>query len=193
MGLGSFILFQEEIAMKADVKAILYNELELVEACERLGGQITQDYQGKDLIVVGILKGAQVFMSDLIRKIDLPVQLDYMAVSSYGLSTESSGVVRILKDLDISIEGKHVLIVEDIVDSGLTLHYLTENLKSRLPASIKLCTLLDKPERRKVDVFIDYMGFQVPDEFIVGYGIDYAEKYRNLPYIASLKESVYTK
>lgn len=179
--------------MKADVKAILYNELQLVEACERLGSQITQDYQGKDLIVVGILKGAQVFMSDLIRKIDLPVQLDYMAVSSYGLSTESSGVVRILKDLDISIEGKHVLIVEDIVDSGLTLHYLTENLKSRLPTSIKLCTLLDKPERRKVDVFIDYMGFQVPDEFIVGYGIDYAEKYRNLPYIASLKESVYTK
>jgi hypoxanthine phosphoribosyltransferase len=179
--------------MKADVKAILYNEAQLMEACERLGGQITQDYQGKDLIVVGILKGAQVFMSDLIRKIDLPVQLDYMAVSSYGLSTESSGVVRILKDLDISIEGKHVLIVEDIVDSGLTLHYLTENLKSRLPASIKLCTLLDKPERRKVDVFIDYMGFQVPDEFIVGYGIDYAEKYRNLPYVASLKESVYTK
>lgn len=179
--------------MQYDVKEILYNEEQLNQACERLGKQISLDYQGKALVVVGILKGAQIFMSDLIRKIDLPVELDYMSVSSYGSATESSGVVRILKDLDLSIEGKDVLIVEDIVDSGLTLHYLTENLKSRMPKSIKLCSLLDKPERRKINVPIDYVGFQVPDEFIVGYGIDYAEKYRNLPYVASLKESVYNK
>ncbi len=179
--------------MKADVKRVLFNEKQLQQAVNRLGKQITEDYLGKELVVVGILKGAQIFMSDLIRKIDMPVELDYMSVSSYGLSTESSGVVRILKDLDLSIEGKHILIVEDIVDTGLTLHYLTENLKSRLPKSIRLCTLLDKPERRKINVLIDYVGFQVPDEFIVGYGIDYAEKYRNLPYVASLKEEVYAK
>lgn len=179
--------------MKSDIKHILYSEKELDKACTRLGKQITKDYKGKDLVVIGILKGAQIFMSDLIRKIDIPVQLDYMSVSSYGNATESSGVVRILKDLDMSIEGKDVLIVEDIVDSGLTLHYLTENLKSRLPSSIRLCTLLDKPDRRKIQVPIEYVGFIVPDEFIVGYGIDYAEKYRNLPYVASLKESVYTK
>jgi len=172
--------------MKMDVKHILYDETQLNEACVRLGSQITADYQDKELIVVGILKGAQVFMSDLIRKIDLPVQLDYMSVSSYGLSTESSGVVRILKDLDISIEGKHVLIVEDIVDSGLTLHYLTENLKSRLPASIRLCTLLDKPERREVEVNVEWVGFAIPDEFVVGYGIDYAQRYRHLPYVGKV-------
>ncbi len=130
-------------------------------------------------------------MSDLVRKIDLPVQLDFIAASSYGSSTVSSGVVRILKDLDYSIEGKHVLIVEDIIDTGLTLHYLIDNFRSRNPESLAICTLLDKPERRKVELDVQYVGFDIPDEFIVGYGIDYAEKYRNLPYIATLKPEVY--
>ncbi len=130
-------------------------------------------------------------MSDLIRKIDIPIYIDFMAVSSYGCSTESSGVVRILKDLDLEIADKHVLIIEDIIDTGLTLKYLTDNLKTRNIKSLKICTLLDKPKRRKCDLNIDYRGFEIPDKFIVGYGIDFAEKYRNLPYIASLKEEAY--
>jgi hypoxanthine phosphoribosyltransferase len=177
--------------MRKDIQEILISELELKNICERIGQDITRDYWDKDLMVIGILKGANVFMSDLIRQIDHPIDIDFMAVSSYGLSTESSGVVKILKDLDLSIEGRDILIVEDIIDTGLTLKYLTENLRSRKPRSIKICTLLDKPARRKVDLPIDYKGVEVPDEFIVGYGIDYAEKYRNLPYVAILKPEVY--
>jgi len=179
--------------MKNDVKDILFDEAALNVRIQELGALITKDYAGQDLLVIGILKGANMFMSDLIRKIDLPVHIDFMAVSSYGHSTESSGVVKIIKDLDYEIEGQNVLIVEDIVDTGLTLRYLTENLASRSPKSVKICTLLDKPERRKVEIAIDYKGFDIPDVFIVGYGIDYAEKYRNLPYVASLKEEVYSK
>ncbi len=175
-----------------DVKDVLFDEAALAAKVKELGQRITEDYHGEDLLVIGILKGANMFMGDLIRQIHLPIQLDFMAVSSYGHSTESSGVVRINKDLDAEIEGRHVLIVEDIVDTGLTLKYLAENLTSRKPKSLKICTLLDKPERRKVSIDIDYKGFDIPDVFIVGYGIDYAEKYRNLPFVASLKEEVYS-
>ncbi len=174
-----------------DVKEILFDEATLASMVEKLGTRITEDYHGEDLLVIGILKGANIFMGDLIRKINLPIQIDFMAVSSYGHSTQSSGVVKINKDLDCEIENRHVLIVEDIVDSGLTLKYLAENLMTRGPKSLKICTLLDKPERRKAKINIDYKGFDIPDVFIVGYGIDYAEKYRNLPFIASLKEEVY--
>lgn len=177
--------------MKNDVKSVLYSEELLASKVAELGAKITEDYMGKELLVIGVLKGANIFLSDLVRKIDLPVKLDFIAASSYGSSTESSGVVRILKDLDYSIEGKHVLIVEDIIDTGLTLHYLLDNFKARNPKSVSVCTLLDKPERRKVEIDVAYVGFDIPDEFIVGYGIDYAEKYRNLPYIATLKPEVY--
>ncbi len=179
--------------MLRDVQEILFDEKAIAQIVTKIGKQITEDYRGKDLLLIGILKGANVFMADLMRKIDIPVQIDFMAVSSYGMSTESSGVVRILKDLEHSIAGKHILIVEDIVDTGLTLHYLMDNLISRGAASVASCTLLDKPDRRKVDVNMRYVGSVIPDVFIVGYGIDYAEKYRNLPYIASLKPEVYTK
>ena len=159
---------------------------------KELGEKITNDYKDSDnFIVIGVLKGAVVFMSDLIRSIELPLKIDFMAVSSYGTSTESSGVVRILKDLDESVEGKDVLIVEDIVDSGLTLSYMHKILKSRKPASLKICTLLDKPNRRKVDLKIDYLGFEIPDDFVVGYGLDYAGKYRNLRDICVLKPEIY--
>ncbi len=179
--------------MLRDVQEILFDEREIAQIVTNIGKQIADDYRGKDLLLIGILKGANVFMADLMRKIDIPAQIDFMAVSSYGMSTESSGVVRILKDLEHSISGKHILIVEDIVDTGLTLHYLMDNLISRGAASVASCTLLDKPDRRKVDVNMRYVGSVIPDVFIVGYGIDYAEKYRNLPYIASLKPEVYTK
>lgn len=177
--------------MKNDVKSVLYSEELLAEKVAEIGAKITADYAGKDLLVIGVLKGANIFLGDLVRKIDLPVQIDFIAASSYGSSTESSGVVRIMKDLDYSIEGKHVLIVEDIIDTGLTLHYLLDNFETRNPASLAVCTLLDKPERRKVNIDVTYSGFDIPDEFIVGYGIDFAEKYRNLPYIATLKPEVY--
>ena len=143
--------------------------------------------------MIGILKGAVIFMSDLSKEISLPLAMDFMAVSSYGASTRSSGVVRILKDLDTEIEGKDILIVEDIVDTGLTLHYLCKNLQSRKPNSIKICCCLDKPARRKVPVDIDYVGFEIPDEYVVGYGLDYAERYRNLPYISILDPEIYKK
>lgn len=179
--------------MRNDVEKILISEEELRAKNIEMGKQITKDYKGKEVLVVGILKGSSIFMSDLIREIDLPLQIDYMVVSSYGTSTESSGVVRIVKDLQHSIEGKHVLIVEDIVDTGLTLAYITEVLRGRGPASVEICTLLDKPARRKKTFDINYIGFEVPDEFIVGYGIDYAEHYRNLPFVGALKRSVYEK
>ncbi len=179
--------------MRADIETVLFSEQELEVRLRELGDAITKDYIGKNLRVVGILKGSSIFTSDLVRKIDLPLKLDFMAVSSYGTATESSGVVRIIKDLDSSIEDEHILIIEDIIDSGLTLKYLKGILENRNAASVKICTLLDKPARRKEPVAIDYCGFTVPDEFIVGYGIDYAEQYRNLPYIGILKRSVYEK
>ncbi len=179
--------------MRADIEEILYSEEALNARLTELGEQIKNDYAGKPLTVISILKGSNIFTSDLVRKINLPLKMDFMAVSSYGNATESTGVVRIIKDLDGSVEGENLLIVEDIVDSGLTLKYLKEILLTRNPASVKICTLLDKPARRKESVNIDYLGFEVPDGFIVGYGIDYAERYRNLPYVGILKRSVYEK
>lgn len=179
--------------MNKDIKKILIAEDELQAKVKELGAKITEDYQGKDLLLVCVLKGAVLFVSDLMKRIDLPLEIDFMAISSYGSNTQSSGVVRILKDLNQSIEGRHVLIVEDIIDSGLTLSYLAENLRARGPESVEICTILDKPDRRTTSLDIKYTGFQVPDEFVVGYGLDYAEKYRNLPYIAVLKEEIYTK
>lgn len=174
--------------MEGISKEVLVSEEELSKKVRELGEKITKDYEGKDLILVGILKGAAIFMADLARCIDLPIIMEFLAVSSYGNSTESSGVVKIVKDLDTDIEGKNILIVEDIIDTGLTLSYITDNLKKRGAKSVKICTLLDKPERRKIDVPVDYRGFIIPDEFVVGYGIDYAEQYRNLPYVSSVKK-----
>ncbi|KJU71988.1 hypoxanthine phosphoribosyltransferase [Clostridium baratii] len=179
--------------MREDVKKVLFDEEQLSNKVRELGEQISKDYKGKDLLVVGVLKGSVVFAADLIKSIDIPCEIDFMAVSSYGNSTESSGVVRILKDLDHSIEGKHVLLVEDIVDSGITLTYLLKYLKARKAESIEIVSLLNKPERRTADLEVKYIGFEVPNEFIVGYGIDYAEKYRNLPFIGVLKEEIYNK
>jgi len=175
----------------SDVKEVLFSAEELGKRVRELGKQITGEYQGKELLVIGVLKGANVFLADLIRRIELPLEIDFIAAASYGSSTESSGVVRLLKDLDYPIENRHVLLVEDLIDTGLTLHYLAENLKARQPASFQICTLLDKPERRKVSMEVDYKGFDIPDEFIVGYGIDFNQKYRNLSYIATLKPEVY--
>lgn len=177
--------------MHGDVKEILFSADELNKRVMELGKQITRDYQGRELLVIGVLKGANVFLGDLIRHIELPLEIDFIAAASYGNSTESSGVVRLLKDLDYPIENRHVLLIEDLIDTGLTLNYLADNLKARQPASFKICTLLDKPERRKVAIEVDYKGFDIPDEFIVGYGIDYSQKYRNLPYVATLKPEVY--
>lgn len=179
--------------MREDVKKVLFDEEQLSKKVRELGEQISKDYKGKDLLVVGVLKGSVVFAADLIKSIDIPCEIDFMAVSSYGNSTESSGVVRILKDLDHSIEGKHVLLVEDIVDSGITLTYLLKYLKARKAESIEIVSLLNKPERRTADLEVKYIGFEVPNEFIVGYGIDYAEKYRNLPFVGILDEKVYSK
>ena len=178
--------------MNRGIKKILIDEDTLQAKVRELGAKITEDYEGKDLLLICVLKGAAVFVSDLMKRIKLPLEIDFMAVSSYGSDTKSSGVVRILKDLDKGIEGKHLLIVEDIIDSGLTLSYLIENLKARGPESVEVCTILDKPDRRKVDMNIKYTGFKVPDEFVVGYGLDYVEKYRNLPYVAVLKEEIYS-
>jgi hypoxanthine phosphoribosyltransferase len=178
--------------MENMIKSILLSEEEIAEKVKELGQRITNDYKGKDLILVGILKGAVIFMADLARNINMPIGMDFMAVSSYGKSSTSTGEVRIIKDLDFSVEDKDILIVEDIIDSGYTLAYLTDNLKKRGAKSVKVCTLLDKPDRRKVDVPVDYPGFDIPDEFVVGYGLDYSEKGRNLPYVAALKEEVYS-
>jgi hypoxanthine phosphoribosyltransferase len=153
-----------------------------------LGAEISSDYAARDLVMVGVLKGALIFMADLMRKLTVPCELDLMAVSSYGSATDSSGVVRILKDLDTSINGRDVLIVEDIVDSGLTLQYLMRNLRARDPASIEVCALLTKPERRRVDTPIRYVGFEIPDRFAIGYGLDHAQRHRNLDYVAALEQ-----
>jgi len=169
--------------MAKGLVGVLLNEEQIHTRVRELGEQISRDYAGKEVLIVGILKGAFVFCADLLRALSVPVQVDFMAVSSYGASTESSGVLRILKDLDASVTGRHVLLVEDIVDTGLTLRYLREYLERQGPASLRICTLLDKPARRQTPVTVEYVGFQIPDEFIVGYGIDYAENYRSLPYI----------
>jgi hypoxanthine phosphoribosyltransferase len=167
---------------------ILVQQDDLAHRIRELGEEISRDYKGRDLFLVGVLKGAVFFLSDLMRHIDVPCELDFMAVASYGSSTDSSGVVRILKDLDASIEGREVLIVEDIVDSGLTLSYLLRTLKARNPGSLEVCALLTKPERRKVELPIRYVGFEIPNRFAIGYGLDHAERYRNLPYVAVLSD-----
>lgn len=177
--------------MHDDIREILLSEEEIAEIVRNMGRQISEDYKGKNLFLVSVLKGSLPFMADLMRQITIPCTIDFLAVSSYGKGTTSSGEVRILKDLDASLEGKDLLIVEDILDSGVTLSYLLKNLSARNPASIRLCTFLDKPERRRVDIHADYVGASVPDEFIVGYGLDYAEVYRNLPYVGVLKPEVY--
>jgi len=166
---------------------VLVTAEDLKRRVVELGEQISSDYAGRSLLLVGVLKGAVFFLSDLMRYIDIPVEVDFMAVASYGSATDSSGVVRILKDLDASIEGRDVLIVEDIVDSGLTLQYLLRNLGSRNPRTLEVCALLTKPERRKVDLPTRYVGFEIPDRFVVGYGLDFAELHRNLPYVAALE------
>jgi hypoxanthine phosphoribosyltransferase len=168
---------------------ILVQSDELAHRVRELGQEISRDYAGRDLFLVGVLKGAVFFLSDLMRHLEAPCEVDFMAVASYGSSTDSSGVVRILKDLDAPIDGREVLIVEDIVDSGLTLSYLLRTLKARNPASLEVCALLTKPERRKVELPIRYVGFEIPNRFAIGYGLDYAERYRNLPFVAVLQES----
>lgn len=179
--------------MKDDILKVLLSEKEIQAKVAELGRQITEDYQDKKLLMVSVLKGSVIFMADLMRAINCHARIDFMSVSSYGNSTKSSGVVKIIKDLDMNLEGYDLLLVEDILDSGKTLYYLREILKERNPASIRIATLLNKPERRTADVVPDYSCFEVPDEFVVGYGLDYAEKYRNLPYIGVLKPEVYTK
>ncbi|HUS15208.1 MAG TPA: hypoxanthine phosphoribosyltransferase [Chloroflexia bacterium] len=175
----------------ASIEKILISDAQIQAKVAEMGARITADYAGEDLLLVGVLKGALMFMVDLARAIDLPVELDFMAISSYGAATETSGVVRIMKDLETSIAGRHVLIVEDIIDSGLTLNYIVDHLRNRGPASIKICSLLSKPARRRVDVAIDYYGFDIPDEFVVGYGLDYRQQYRNVPYVGVLKPETY--
>lgn len=179
--------------MKNDILEILISQDEIKEKIKELGEQITKDYKDKDLLMVGVLKGCVIFLSDLIREIKLPLAIDFMVLSSYGSSTKSSGVVRIVKDLEKDIKGKDVLIVEDIVDTGLTLNYLVDYLYTRNANSVKICTLLEKPDRRIAPVKMEYVGFHIPDEFVVGYGLDYAETYRNLPFVCILKPEVYSK
>ncbi|WP_139492576.1 hypoxanthine phosphoribosyltransferase [Brevibacillus dissolubilis] len=179
--------------MHNDIKDVLLSEEQIAEKVKELGQTLADEYRDKNPLVICVLKGAVLFMADLVRQMQIHCEMDFMAVSSYGNSTESSGVVRILKDLDTSVQGRHVLIVEDIMDSGLTLSRLVESLKIREAETVKVVTLLNKPERRKVDISPDYSGFTIPDEFVVGYGLDYAERYRNLPYIGILKPEVYTK
>lgn len=178
--------------MLQDIENVIISEEELAQIVKDLGARISEDYRDKDLLLVSVLKGSVLFMADLMREIKIPCNIDFMAVSSYGAGTKTSGVVKIIKDLDASIEGKDLLIVEDILDSGRTLSYIRELLLARNPKSIKICTLFDKPERREADIYADYIGSRVPNEFIVGYGLDYNEYYRNLPYIGALKRSVYS-
>jgi hypoxanthine phosphoribosyltransferase len=170
------------------VGEILIDEDALRSRVAELGAEVSADYQGRDLLLIGVLKGAVFFMADLMRHITVPCEVDFMAISSYGDSTDSSGIVRILKDLDINIEGRDVLVVEDIIDSGLTLSYLMRNLESREPASLEVCALMTKPARREIDIPVRYIGFEIPNRFVVGYGLDFGERYRNLPYVAVLSE-----
>ncbi len=177
--------------MKNDMKEILFTEEQLSNKVAELGARITADYKGKNPLIISVLKGSYIFMADLTRKIEIPCNIDFMVVSSYGSGTKTSGEVQIIKDIGQKIEGRDLIIVEDILDSGVTLSYLMKILKARGANTIRLCTLLSKPERHKVEVPIDYLGFEIPDEFVVGYGLDYAERYRNLPYIGILKPEVY--
>lgn len=178
--------------MHTDIEEVLISEQHLANKIKEMGEQITRDYQGKDVLLVGTLKGAVPFIADLARAIQLPLEIDYMAVASYGNTTISSGVVRIIKDLEGPIDHKHILIIEDIIDSGLTLHYLVDLLKRRNPLSLHICTLLTKERTRLKNIETTYVGFHIPDKFVVGYGLDYAQRYRNLPYIGILKPSVYS-
>ncbi len=182
----------DEKDMGADLEKVLLGEEQLRTRLAELAADIDRDYAGRDLLLVGVLKGAVMVMADLARQLHTAAEMDWMAVSSYGSGTKSSGVVRILKDLDRDISGRHVLIVEDIIDSGLTLSWLIANLASRGPASVEVCTLLRKPEAAKVDVDVRYVGFDIPNEFVVGYGLDYAERYRNLPFVGTLAAHVYS-
>lgn len=177
--------------MRDDIDEILFSEEKIASIVRNMGRQISEDYVGKNLFMVSVLKGSLLFMADLMRAVTIPCSIDFLSVSSYGNGTASSGEVRILKDLDCSLEGKDLLVVEDILDSGVTLSYLLRTLSARNPASIRLCTFLDKPERRRVKIHPDYVGAVVPDKFIVGYGLDYAERYRNLPFVGVLKPEVY--
>jgi hypoxanthine phosphoribosyltransferase len=176
--------------LERDVAEILVDEESLRARVAELGEEISTDYAGRDPLLVGVLKGAVFFMADLMRQLTVPCEVDFMAISSYGAASDSSGVVRILKDLDTPIENRHVLVVEDIIDSGLTLSYLMRNLKARRPATLEVCALLTKPERREIDVPVRYVGFEIPNRFVVGYGLDFAERYRNLPYVGVLQEDL---
>ncbi|HNX37454.1 MAG TPA: hypoxanthine phosphoribosyltransferase [Candidatus Cloacimonadota bacterium] len=179
-------------SMNCDISAVLFDEYKIQARIKEIGGEISRQYQGKTPVFVGILKGGFVFLSDLIRSITIPIELDFMATSSYGSGTVSSGIVKIRKDIDIDIKDRDVIIIEDIVDSGLTLQYIKEYLSKHEPASVRTCVLLDKPEAHKIDVAFDYVGFNIGNEFVVGYGLDYNELYRNLPYIGILKEELYS-
>jgi hypoxanthine phosphoribosyltransferase len=174
--------------LESAVGEVLIDAQTLSGRIAELGAEVSADYEGRDLLLIGVLKGAVFFMADLMRRLTIPCEVDFMAISSYGASTDSSGVVRILKDLDINIEGRDVLVVEDIIDSGLTLSYLMRNLESREPATLEVCALLTKPGRREIDVPVRYIGFEIPNRFVIGYGLDFGERYRNLPYVAVLSD-----
>ena len=176
--------------LERGVGEILIDEDALRGRISGLGDEVSRDYVGRDLLLVGVLKGAVFFMADLMRHLAVPCEIDFMAISSYGTATDSSGVVRILKDLDINIEGRNVLIVEDIIDSGLTLSYLMRNLEARAPASLEVCALMTKPGRRQIEIPVRYVGFEIPNRFVIGYGLDFAERYRNLPYVAVLADEL---
>ena len=176
--------------LERGVSEVLIDEDRLRSRVVELGEEISADYAGRDLLLIGVLKGAVFFMADLMRTLGIPCEIDFMAISSYGAQTDSSGVVRILKDLDINIERRNVLVVEDIIDSGLTLSYLMRNLESRVPASLEVCALLTKPARREIDVPVRWIGFEIPNRFVIGYGLDFAERYRNLPYVGVLSEEL---
>ena len=180
-----------QLDMRQDIERVLFTDVQIAEIVQRIGGEISRDYAGKNLLLVSVLKGSVVFMADLMRAITIPARIDFMATSSYGAGVKTSGVVKIVKDLDLELAGYDIVIVEDILDSGKTLSYLLELLHSRGPKSIRICTLFDKPERREVEVTPTYVGSPIPDAFIVGYGLDYDEKYRNLPFVGVLKSSVY--
>lgn len=182
---------RENNPMLEDIQEILFTERQMAVMVERIGKEISRDYKGKNLLLVSVLKGSVIFMADLMRSIDLPARIDFMAVSSYGSGVKSSGIVKIIKDLDIPLDGYDIVIVEDILDSGKTLRYLIDLLKARNPKSVAICALFDKPERREVEIQPDYVGTEIPDAFIVGYGLDYDEKYRNLPFVGVLKPEIY--